>query len=97
MQLFYIPCKDKHEAKTIATKLLKQKLIFCANIIANVESYFLEGEKIESASEAILILKASNDKSDQVRLMVNNEHSYQIPAIISFDAEANSEFAKLLP
>jgi len=47
MQLYYIPCKDKHEAKAIATKLLKQKLVFCANIIANVESYFLEGEKIE--------------------------------------------------
>ena len=97
MQLFYIPCKDKHEAKTIALKLLEQNLIFCANIIANAESYFIENEKIELASEAILILKSSNHNVDKVRLMVNNEHSYKIPAIISFDADANSEFAKLLP
>jgi periplasmic divalent cation tolerance protein len=97
MQFFYIPCKDKDEAKTIAMKLLQQKLIFCANIIANAESYLLENEKIESTSEAILILKASKHKADQVRLLVNDAHSYQIPAIISFDADANSEFAKLLP
>ena len=97
MQLFYIPCKDKHEAKTIARKLLEQKLVFCANIIANVESFFLEDDKINAVSEAILILKTSKNKADQVRLTVDNEHSYQIPAIISFDAEANSEFTKLLP
>jgi periplasmic divalent cation tolerance protein len=97
MKCFYVPCKDKAEAKNIAFKLLEQKLIFCANIISNVDSYFLGDDKIETASEVILILKASKNKSGQVRMVVKTEHSYHTPAIISFDAEANYEFAKLLP
>lgn len=95
MQLFYVPCKDHEEARKIAQLLLKEKLVFCANIIPAVESYFLEADMIVSCNEVILLLKTSSDVPTVIA-RIKQLHSYKIPAIINFSAEANLEFLKVM-
>ncbi len=40
VRLFYVTCKDKQEAESIAKTLLEEKLVACANIFPEMESFF---------------------------------------------------------
>lgn len=58
VRLFYVTCKDKQEAESIAKTLLEEKLVACANIFPEMESFFLvETKKIDKAKETPMILK----------------------------------------
>ncbi len=85
MILFYIPCPDKATAEHIATTLMQEKQIACANIIPGMESmYWWEG-KIETSSEYILILKTvkTPDAQDSVTKRVQELHPYKVPCVMT--------------
>ncbi|MBL6785262.1 MAG: divalent-cation tolerance protein CutA [Rickettsiales bacterium] len=96
MKFFYVTCRDKNEAKQIAFALLEQKLVFCANIIPFVDSYFYEGDKITSSEESVLVLKTETQNAKKVEQEIVNLHSYDVPAIVNFDCHANFEFASIV-
>ena len=54
IKFFYIIASNKNEAEKIATKLLDKKLIACANVISNVNSYFVWKNKIKNSKEIII-------------------------------------------
>ena len=91
--LIYINCSNKIEAEKIAKHLVKNNLVACANIGAEVESYYLWNEKVESDKEVILLLKTAKSKFDEVEKEVKSLHSYDCPCIISIDiAEGSKDF-----
>ncbi|MBU1850654.1 MAG: divalent-cation tolerance protein CutA, partial [Nanoarchaeota archaeon] len=63
MIIFYVPCKDKTEAKKIAIALLKKKLVVCANIVPSQTIYAWEGKIVEEKEE-ILIVKTINRQEE---------------------------------
>lgn len=84
MNVVYVPCKDKTEAKNIARKLTTQKLAVCINIINPVESVYLWKGKVKESSEALLIIKTSQRLVDQAITQIKKLHSYTLPDIISW-------------
>ena len=54
IKFFYITTPNKKEAKQIAQKLLDKKLIACANVISNVNSYFVWKNKVQNSKEIII-------------------------------------------
>ncbi|MBW2992350.1 divalent-cation tolerance protein CutA [Candidatus Woesearchaeota archaeon] len=95
MIIIYCPCKNKTEAKNIATKLLNKKLIACANIIQS-DSIYNWKNKLCSEKEAIMLLKIKNTNKEKVTKEIKKLHSYDLPAIITINAKANQEFEKWL-
>jgi len=91
MILYYVPCKDKKEAKMIAKELLKQKLIACANIVPAESIYEWEGE-LKEETEAILLVKTLDRWEEEARDAIRELHSYDIPAIIKLNARVNKEY-----
>jgi len=91
MILVYIPCPDEEEAKSIAIKLLNNRLIACANIVKS-KSLFLWQDKLKDEDEHILIVKSTAEKWDDIKKAVGSYHSYKIPAIIRIDAECNEKY-----
>ncbi len=80
--LFYVTCKDKDEAKSIAKKLLEEKLIACANIFPEIDSFFWWQQKIDSAKEVPMILKTKKTLSKEVITKIKELHSYECPCIV---------------
>ncbi len=60
IKLAYITCKNNKEANQIASKLINNNLIACANIISNVQSIFKWKNKLTKNKETILIAKTKN-------------------------------------
>ena len=54
IKFFYITAPNKREAKQISKKLLNKKLIAYANVISNVNSYFVWKNKVQNSKEIII-------------------------------------------
>ena len=89
MALIYITCKDKEEAKKISKHLLEKRLIACANIFPIESMYWWKG-KIEEVNEHVIIAKGLD--FEKIKQEVRKIHSYDVPAILKIDAEANEEY-----
>lgn len=63
IKFFYITIPNKREAEKIAKKLLDKKLIACANVISNVNSYFVWKNKVQNSKEIIICGKTTSKKS----------------------------------
>ncbi len=99
MICFYIPCPDKDTANKLASTLLQEKLIACANIIPGMESMYWWQGKIETSSEHILLLKTlpSSDAGNLITKRVLELHPYDTPCVMKLkDIEINSSFQKWL-
>lgn len=71
-------------ALKIAKKLLKLKLVACANIFP-VESSYWWHKKIVNAKEYQLILKTKAQNFTKIEKEIKKLHNYKVPEIISID------------
>ena len=78
-----VTVKNRREAKGIARALIEKRLAACVNIINNIESLFRWQGKIDSALEAMLVIKTKRVKVLKVIKEVKAKHSYDVPEIIS--------------
>ncbi|MBN1870180.1 MAG: divalent-cation tolerance protein CutA [Candidatus Omnitrophica bacterium] len=79
----FITAKDVKEANKIAAKLVKDKLIACANIIKGVRSVFWWQGKADKANEVLMILKAKHSCFKAIMKAATLIHSYDVPEIIA--------------
>lgn len=79
----FVTASSKEEAEKITQGLLKDKLAACVNITTGVDSYFWWQGKIDSAKEALLVIKTRKKLFDKLAKKVKKLHSYEIPEIIA--------------
>lgn len=91
IKLAYITCKNNKEANQIASKLINNNLIACANIISNVQSIFKWKNKLTKNKETILIAKTKKSKTKDIMSIVSEIHSYENPCIVFFDIKEGSK------
>ena len=95
IKFFYITASNKKEAERIAKKLLNKKLIACANVIGNVNSYFVWKNKVQNSNEIIICGKTTSKNQKKIIQIVKSLHSYSVPCIIFFDIKnGNKDFLK---
>ena len=73
---------NKQEAENIAQRLLKERLIACANIIGPVSSLFHWAGKIGEAEEYLIFMKSREDLFEKPAETVKALHSYGVPEIL---------------
>ena len=86
-----VTTKDVAQAKAIAQKLVKEKLVACANILKGIESLFWWEGKIDSSQEALLILKSKKSCFKKIVKTVQSLHSYTVPEIIALPIAQGSK------
>jgi len=92
MIFIYITCKDKKEAKKLATSLIKKRLAGCCNIFP-IESLYWWDKKIIEDKEEVLIVKTLKKNFKKVEKEVKKLHSYTVPCILEIPIkEGNIEY-----
>ncbi len=85
MPLFiYITCASEDEAERIASALLDERLIACANILPGMRSLYLWKGRREQAQETALICKTMTDRLDALTEKIRELHSYETPCVTVF-------------
>ncbi len=93
--LYYIPITNKDEAKKLASQLLDENLIACANIFPPHEALYKWKGTLEQSSETLVILKTSKELMTQVENRLKELHPYECPPLISIDPlSANESFVE---
>lgn len=73
----------KIEATKIVRCLLEERLIACANIIGPISSLFWWKDKIDEATEFLVLMKSSRKLFDKLSARVKAIHSYEVPEILA--------------
>lgn len=85
--LVYITTSGAEEAKTLSKVLLDRKLIACSNVLSHMNSFYMWDGKVESSNECVLILKSFQEKYSDIEKVVLENHSYEIPCLLTFKLE----------
>lgn len=83
-------CKDREEAKRIASALLENRWIACASILSAVESIYRWQGKIEEGRESKVILKTRKEHFERICAFIQKEGSYEVPEIAELKAERSN-------
>lgn len=93
MILIYTTHKNLAAAKKVAGRLLKKRLIACANFWPVTSSYLWRG-RIESEKEVVALLKTKNENWGKAKKEIEKIHPDEVPCIIRLTAEASEKFKK---
>jgi periplasmic divalent cation tolerance protein len=89
--LILCSCGDPDAARRLANALVEQRLAACVSILPAIESVYHWREKIESANEALLIIKTTSARFPALREKILELHSYDTPEIIALPIVAGLE------
>ena len=93
----FVTCGNDREAKKIASTLVREKIIACANIVPGVTSVYRWKGKVEQDREWLLILKSKASLSKRLVERVRKLHSYEIPEVVTFSiVSGNPDYLKWL-
>jgi len=67
--------------KNLVNKIVERGLAAGVNVISVESTYYWKG-KIENAEEALLIIKTSSEKAEQLREFILKHHPYEVPQIV---------------
>ena len=81
--VIYITAGSKEEAENLSRGLVEEKLAFCVNTLPGIESTYHWKGKIHVDNEILLIVKTRQDRYEALEQWVKNNHSYDVPEIVS--------------
>lgn len=90
-------CRNREEAKKIASLLLEQHLIACASILPEIESIYRWEGKVEEGKEVKVLLKTQEGLFDSICALICKHGSYEVPEISQIDvAKSNPRYLSWL-
>ena len=94
LTLLYCPFPTIDAARAAATALLEARVVACCNLLPSIESLYWWEDKLATNPETILIAKTTAASIETARHMMLQYHPYDCPAILSWSADANGDFAR---
>jgi len=91
INIIYMTCADKAEARKIGRVLVESRLAACVNILDPMESLYWWDGAVQNDQETVLIAKTTIEKVAQLRKQVVSLHSYECPCIVSLPIDSGHE------
>jgi len=86
-----ITASSQQEAEKLANLLIDRKAAACVNIVPKVSSVFMWQGKKEICDECLLIAKTKTTKFDEIKKLIKDNHSYEVPEIIAIPISKGNE------
>jgi periplasmic divalent cation tolerance protein len=83
------PSED--EAEKLGTEMVKKGLVACVNLVPKIRSIYKWKEKVYNEEEILLIMKSRKEKSKEIIEFITNNHSYEVPEVISLSISSGSK------
>jgi periplasmic divalent cation tolerance protein len=83
-------CGSIAEARKLARALVEKQLAACVNIVPQIESVYYWKGKVETSTEYLLLIKTTAGAFDELRDVLTELHSYDLPECIEIAIEDGS-------
>jgi periplasmic divalent cation tolerance protein len=80
----YVTASGRREALAIGRAVVKARLAACANVIPGMRAVYWWAGRVQSGTEAVLILKTTAPRLPALIARVKALHSYDCPCIEAF-------------
>lgn len=77
---------NEEHATHLARQLLEERLIACSTIIPAAASHYWWGGKITRETEAVLMIKTTAERIEQLKARILQLHPYDVPEFIVLTA-----------
>ena len=95
MRLVLVTHPNKEHAQKITRSVIDAKLAACV-LMADTKSFYNWEGQFNEDDEVVTLLKTSTDKVDDLEEYIEANHDYDVPAIISFQSNANESYGNWL-
>lgn len=79
------------EAERIATRLVEERLIACANILPGATSIYRWEGRVQRASEVMIVFKTTAETLPRLRERLADLHPYDLPEVLAFAVPDGSD------
>jgi periplasmic divalent cation tolerance protein len=76
-------CGSEDEARKLASVLIEKHMAACVNITSPVTSVYRWKGSIEQAQEWMLIIKSRRERFEELRVVLESAHSYELPEVLA--------------
>lgn len=70
-------------ASNLAQALVEERLAACVNVVPKMESFFWWDDAVQHDNEALLIVKTTQQRFDELLIFVRENHPYDLPEVIA--------------
>jgi periplasmic divalent cation tolerance protein len=85
LRIVLVTASGREEAESLATLLIGAGLTPCVNIIPSVISIYQWKEALHRDEEALMVIKTSAGLFEELRELVEKNHSYDVPEIVALE------------
>jgi len=94
--LAYTTLSSRDDAAELAKLLLSEKIIACANIMAEHQALYCDNGAIKQSTEVGMLLKLLPEQEDRLREALAQHHPYDVPALLLWHANTTADFYDFL-
>ena len=76
-------CGDAARARTLAARLVEDRLAACVNMLNGVESVYRWKDDVERGQEVLLVIKTSKNCFDAVERTIRAVSDYELPEVLA--------------
>jgi periplasmic divalent cation tolerance protein len=84
-------CDSEKRAEQLARHLVDQRVAACVNILPKARSIYRWKEKVEDATEWVLLIKSRRDLFAALRTEIQKLHTYEVPEVIALPVVEGNE------
>jgi periplasmic divalent cation tolerance protein len=84
-------CDSAERAEQLARHLVEQRVAACVNILPKTRSIYRWNDKIEDATEWLLVIKSRRNLFEQLQAELASVHTYEVPEVIALPVVDGSE------
>jgi periplasmic divalent cation tolerance protein len=79
---------DFEGARSLAEKIIGNKLAACVQIVPGITSIYTWEGRTHTESEHLMLIKTLSGKFDELEAFITANHSYEVPEIVAVEADA---------
>ncbi len=82
---------DLKSAKKLATRIVQKKIAACVSVVPGVFSVYRWKDKLETAGEALVLIKTSAGSWPAAQKLILSLHPYDLPELLVLPVKAGSK------
>jgi len=86
----FVSFPDLNAAKSIARILVNERLVACAKVMNNIDSFYIYEDKFQEEKEVYMIIKTKSDKIDEIKNILNKDHPYKVYEFLYHEVEVGN-------